>query len=171
MDAQELFLGALARTDGDLKRAVEGLSRDELMAQPAGPRSNPIGWLLWHLSRGQDNIGSRAVGKPTVWASQKWYEKFGLEEAPAPFTPDTVNTFDPKDLDTITGFYDAVYASTQEWAKALKEADFEREAPPANPNQPPRKVKELLAIILNDNIQHIGQIAYLRGMIREQGWY
>ena len=171
MDVQELFLDSLAKADGDLRRAVDGLTRDELMAQPAGPRSNPIGWLLWHLTRAQDNLGSRAAGKATVWASQKWYEKLGMEETPASFTPDTVNTFDPKSLDTIMGFYDAVYASTQEWAKALKEADFDRESPAANPSQPSRTVRELLAIIVNDNVQHIGQVAFLRGMVREQGWY
>ena len=171
MDVQELFLDSLAKADGDLRRAVDGLSRDELTAQPAGPKSNPIGWLLWHLTRAQDNLGSRATGKATVWASQKWYERLGMEETPANFTPDTVNTFDPKGLDIIMGFYDSVYASTQEWAKALKPADFGRETQAANPSQPSRTVRELLAIIVNDNVQHIGQIAFLRGMLREQGWY
>ena len=32
-------------------------------------------------------------------------------------------------------------------------------------------IAQALALILGDNIQHIGQIAYLRGLIKEQGWY
>ncbi len=27
------------------------------------------------------------------------------------------------------------------------------------------------AMILNDNIQHVGQVAYFRGVLREQGWF
>ena len=56
-------------------------------------------------------------------------------------------------------------------AKVLTDADFDRDCPGANPNQPSRTVRELLAIIVNDNVQHIGQIAFLRGMVRGQGWY
>ena len=172
MDAKEMFLLALARTDMDLRKTLEGLTSDDLINQAAGPKSNPAGWLLWHLTMAQDNIGARISGEERIWVTGSWHDKFGLPVSPQPYTPDTVKEFDPNGLTTLMEFYDAVYARTQEWASQLIEEDFEREIPaPPNSTQPPRKVKELLAIILNDNIQHIGQIAYLRGMIHEQGWY
>ena len=32
-------------------------------------------------------------------------------------------------------------------------------------------VSEILAMVTSDTLQHIGQIAYLRGILRDQGWY
>ena len=51
MNAAQLYLETIRRSDADLKRALEELSTQELRKQPAGPGRNPIGWLLWHLTR------------------------------------------------------------------------------------------------------------------------
>ena len=46
--------------------ALEGLTDEDLLKQPH-PDCNPLGWLLLHQSRTEDNILSRFSGKPTIW--------------------------------------------------------------------------------------------------------
>ena len=54
IQAVEIAKAVLDRNEAILLRALEGLTVDELQVQ-VGPASNPIGWLMWHLSRVQDN--------------------------------------------------------------------------------------------------------------------
>ncbi len=61
-----------------LTRALEGLTFEQLKRQPAGPESNPIGWLAFHLIRVHDINFSHLLKKDTVWSAEKWYEKFGV---------------------------------------------------------------------------------------------
>lgn len=171
MNAAELYLDTIGRSDDALKRAVEGLTTEELRAQPAGPGSNPIGWLIWHLARSRDNITANLAGTEAVWDSQGWAAKFGMEGDIPRFMPDNVNTFDPKSFETIMGYFDTVAAKTAEIVRGLSEQDLDRLVQPMIEGRPAMPVASRLAVILNDNIQHIGQIAYLRGLIRDQGWF
>ncbi|MDA1215963.1 MAG: DinB family protein [Chloroflexi bacterium] len=171
MDTGTFFLNALGRADGTLKRALEGLTREELMQQPAGPGSNPIGWLAWHLTRVQDGYGSRIAGVEQVWRTQKWYEKFGLEETPPSYKPETVGTFDPISAELLLEYYEMVKTATVGYIASLSAEDWERQLPQIDPSRPPQTVADGVAIITSDNIQHIGQIAYVRGLIKGQGWY
>jgi len=171
MDNGALFLNALGRADGTLKRALEGLTREELMQQPAGPESNPIGWLAWHLTRVQDGYGSRIAGAEQVWRSQKWYEKFGLEETPPSYKPETVGSFDPISAELLLAYYEAVKVATVSHIASLSPQSWERHLPQTDPPRPPQTVADGVAIITSDNVQHIGQIAYVRGLSKGEGWY
>ena len=66
MNAAELYLDAMGRADGTLRRSLEDLSLDELRAQPAGAGSNPIGWLVWHISRGRASPASGITGSDSA---------------------------------------------------------------------------------------------------------
>ncbi len=56
----------LELNDSIVQMALEGLTDEDLLKQPH-PDCNPIGWLLWHQARTEDNILSRFSGKPAVW--------------------------------------------------------------------------------------------------------
>lgn len=170
MNAAQLYLETMERADGTLKRAVEGLTVEELRRQVSGPGSNPISWLVWHLTRTRDSIVANFTGSKTLWETE-WAAKFGMDSTPPQYKPENVHTFDPKDLDTLMGYHQAVAQHTAEAVKKLSEADLERMVPPTVPGRPPASVAARLGVILNDNIQHIGQVAYLRGLLREQGWF
>ena len=171
MNAGELYLETIQRSDAALRRAVEGLTVEELRNQPAGPGSNPIGWLLWHLTRTRDSFITGMSGAPTIWDAEGWGKKFGMEGEPPRLTPENIHTFDPKDFDTLVGYFDAVAEKTAEVIKGLNDSDMDRMIESTAPGRPPRSVGSRLGIILDDNIQHIGQIAYLRGLIRGHGWF
>ena len=171
MNAVDLYFNALDRADGILRRALEGMTVDELRAQPAGEGSNPIGWMVWHMTFVRDYITAGVTGEPYLWETDGWAERFGMEARPPRFTPENVDTFDPKDLETLIAYFEAVAEKTAAFVRGLTPEDLDRLLPPASPDRPPQSVGSRLGAILNDNIQHVGQIAYLRGVIREQGWF
>lgn len=169
MDSAQLYLETITRADETLKRALDGLTADDLRRQVAGPDSNPIGWLVWHLTRTRDTITANFSGTPTLWESA-WATRFEMDPSPPRFEPQNVHTFDPKDMDTLMGYYNAVAQHSAELVRKLTDEDLERMVQPTAPGRPPMSVSSRLSVILNDNIQHIGQVAYLRGLLREQGW-
>ena len=171
MEASEFFLTALSRSEDTLKRALDGLSPEDLRAQPAGSGSNPIGWLTMHLTRVQDGVLSRAQGRGNEWDEGGWGDRFGIHGEVPQWSPENVHTFDPKDAETLMAYWTAVRARTDQYVGGLKAADLDRELPPARPGAPQMTVAQALALVLGDNVQHIGQIAYLRGLVKEQGWY
>ena len=171
MSTTNLYADALRRSDADLRRALSELSTEDLRAQPAGKESNPIGWLVWHLTRTRDNISSSIVGASSVWESDNWAARFGMDNEIPRFGPADVHLFDPKDLGSLTAYFDAVAEKSLEVVEGLTDADMSRMVESTLPGRPAQPVISRLAVILNDNIQHIGQVAYLRGLIREQGWY
>ncbi len=170
MNAPELYLDAINRADAVLRRALADLSDNDLRSQPAGAQSNPIGWLVWHLARTRDTIVAGISGQPTIWESDGWSAAFGIHGDAPRFMPENVHMFDPKSAQTIIGYFEAVVHKTAAIIQQLAPHDLERLVPSTVAGRPPQTVGARLSVILNDNIQHIGQIAYLRGVIRGQGW-
>lgn len=171
MSTTDLYAVAIRRSDTDLRRALDDLSTGELRHQPAGPGSNPIGWLVWHLTRTRDNISASIVGEATVWESAGWDVKFGLKDEFPQLTPADIHLFDPRDLATLLGYFEAVALKSLSIIEGLAEADMDRMVESTIPGRPAQPITSRLAVILNDNIQHVGQVAYLRGLIRGHGWY
>ena len=171
MNAADFFITALSRAETTLRRSLDGLDPADLRAQPAGDGSNPIGWLVMHLTRVQDNILSRVQGKETVWNEDGWAAKFGVSDDSVQWTPDNVHTFDPQSVETLLSFYEAVRERTAAFAASLSETDLDVERSGLRPGAPPMTLGTILALILGDNIQHVGQIAFLRGLLKGQGWF
>ena len=171
MSSADLYINAIGRSDADLKRALDSLTTEELRKQFAGAGSNPIGWLVWHLTRTRDNIVANISGEKSIWEVGGWGKRFGMDGELPRFAPDTVHLFDPKDFETLVGYFDAVAEQTGKVVAGLTEEDMERLIESNTPGRPAQAVSARLGVILNDNIQHIGQVAFLRGLIRDQGWY
>ena len=170
MNAAQLYLDAMGRADVTLRRALEDLSLDELRAQPAGAGSNPIGWLVWHISRGRASLASGITGTDSVWETGGWAARFGMEGEVPRFVPEDVHTFDPKSPETLMGFFSEAAEKAYGAVRGLSDEDIEREVP-TRPGRPPAPISSRLALGLFEDIQQIGQVAYLRGLIREQGWF
>ncbi len=171
MNAAELYLDTLNRCDSVLRRALEELTMEDLREQPAGEGSNPIGWLVWHLARARDSLIAMVSGQPTVWESGGWGAKFGIDGDVPRFMPENVHTFDPKDLETLMGYFEDVAKETAAVVEKLTPDDLERLVPSPVAGRPPQTVGSRLSLVLTDNVQHIGQVAYLRGILRGQGWF
>ncbi len=167
MEATELAIAAFKRSYGVLERAADGLSDEQFYHLPT-PDSNSIAWLVWHLSRWKDNNAARISGQPTVWEGQGWAGKFGMdiEATGLGDTPEQVAAFRPE-RELVFGYAEAAQSTALERIAELSPADLERDV---DTPWGARSAGLLLTATLNDSIQHIGQIAYLRGMLTGRGW-
>ena len=163
----------LDRNEAILFEALDGLDAEELHRQP-GPDSNPIGWLMWHLTRVQDNHLSAMEGTEHLWVSGRWYERFGRSDDASDrgrgHTSEEVREFRSPGVDVLLAYYEAVRGRTDAFLDALSAKDLGRPVRNlAGDGTVPMRVRLEMTVV--DNIQHSGQIAYLRGLLKGKGWF
>jgi hypothetical protein len=165
----DLFL----RISQELERVLEGLTVDDLNQQPRHD-CNSIGWLAWHLTRSHDRNMSEIAGMEQLWIKDKWYLKFdrasdpsetgvhhSLEEAAAFRSPDST---------TVLEYHRAVVERIKDYINSsLSEIELEREShsPTLGTTRP---VQARLVAVINEGFQHVGQAAYVRGLLNGRGW-
>jgi len=173
MKWQQLVTNIFLRISQELEMILDGLTVDELNKQPA-PDANTIGWLVWHLTRGQDRGLGDAMGEEQLWIKDKWYARFNRAPDPADtgfrHGPKDVAAFRSPDGKTLLEYHRAVLERSRRYLeKELAEADLEREVErPTLAMVLP--VHVLIVGAINDGLQHVGQAAYVRGLIKGQGW-
>ena len=77
MDVNDLLVDAFGRIRDATHGAVEGASLDVLTYRP-DPDANCIAWLVWHLTRIQDDHVAGVAGTEQRWVAGGWAERFGL---------------------------------------------------------------------------------------------
>lgn len=149
--------------------AVDGLSPQQLVWRP-DPRSNSIAWLVWHLTRVQDDHVSEIADRPQTW-DDGWPERFGLpagaRDTGYGHTPDQVAAIRPSGPDVLTAYHDAVCEQTRAWLESATPEDFDRIIDERW--DPPVTVGVRLFSVTSDCLQHVGQAAYLRGLVQRAG--
>ena len=167
--AVDLLTDAFGRIREAVHEAVDGLTTDELAFRP-DPRANSIGWLVWHLTRIQDDHIAGAAETEQLWTSEGWVDRFGLPLPPADHgyghTADQVATVQVKSGELLTAYHDAVYEKTIRYVRHLTDADFDRVVDKAW--DPPVTLGVRLVSVISDDLQHAGQAAYLRGFLLPQ---
>lgn len=170
MEFQQLLVAIFERISQTLEKALDGLTQDDLHYLPK-PGSNSIAWLAWHLTRAQDATISSIMNKEHCWIIEKWYSKFDREPNPTDSgygdSSEDVSNFKSPDSKILLDYHHAVLKQTKEYISKLTTAELGRKID--NPRSP--LVGLRIAAITNDNLQHVGQIAYLCGMIKGKGWY
>ncbi len=89
MTSIDLLVDAFERVRDAVHPAVNGLSLEELTFRPDS-ESNSIAWLVWHLTRIQDDHVAGLDGDEQVWTGGGWAARFGLPLTPR--TPATATT-------------------------------------------------------------------------------
>lgn len=167
--ASALLLDSFERVQKLLASVVDGLTPEELLWQPE-QEANPIGWLLWHLSRVQDDHISELVGSEQVWSTGGWEERFALPypTSDVGFGQDaaTVGQFTVTNPTWLTGYYDEVHERTKQTLQQLRDEDFDRVIDDSY--DPPVTIASRLVSVVNDVTQHMGQAAYIRGLVERR---
>jgi len=167
VDVSELLLDGYGRLPALVRSAVDGLTADQLRWAP-GAGSNPIGWLVWHLTRIQDHHVSELLGADQVWVTGGWAERFGLEPDPHNtgygHGPEHLDTVRPESPDALVDYYAAVAARTDDLLRSLKPEDLDRIVD--RRWDPPVTLGVRLVSILGDDLEHVGQAAYVRGLLK-----
>lgn len=168
MTSAELLTDAFDRIHGAVHRAVDGLTSEQL-AYRADDRANSIAWLVWHLTRIQDDHVADVAGLPQVWIEQDWLRRFGL-----PF-PATDHGYGHGSEDVaavraeaglLLGYHDAVYEQTVRYVSSLADADLPRMVDESW--DPPVTLAVRLVSVVSDNLQHAGQAAFVRGLVERR---
>lgn len=166
MNSAELLTDAFGRIKEVVHGAVAGLTPDEL-AERIDPDANSVAWLVWHLTRIQDDHLADASGGEQVWTSGGWADRFGL---PLPdgatgygHGPDEVAAVRVKSARVLTGYHDAVHARTVDHVRGLRGTALNRVVDEGW--DPPVTLGVRLISVISDDLQHAGQAALLRGML------
>ncbi len=150
-----------------LKRALDGVSEDELHWRPA-LESNTIDWMVWHMARVEDNwVNVRMRESESIWDRDGWAERTGVDEPSNGFgqTAEEIRAIPPFDVPLVMEYYEAVRAGTREYfANEMQEADLAKEV--MHPRYDPVNYAWILGHLLCEEAEHLGQIEYLRGMMR-----
>jgi uncharacterized damage-inducible protein DinB len=163
----DLLVDAFERVRDTVHAALDGADADAL-AYRVDPEANSIGWLVWHLSRVQDDHIADAAGREQVWLAQGWRERFGLpfpaEAIGYGQSSEEVGDVQVDSPDLLRDYYDAVHAVTVEYVSGLADADLDQVVDAAW--DPPVTLAVRLVSVINDCIQHAGQAAFVRGIVR-----
>ncbi|MEV0371241.1 DUF664 domain-containing protein [Streptomyces sp. NPDC050636] len=163
----DLLVDAFGRVREAVEEAVTGLGPDEL-ATRLDDETNSIGWLVWHLTRIQDDHIAGVAGTEQIWTSQDWSERFGL-----PFPDDDTgyghsaeDVAAVRDLSAqlLTGYHEAVHDHTVQYLAGVQDADLEGIVDRAW--TPPITLGVRLVSVIADDLQHAGQAAFVRGVLR-----
>ncbi|MGC4748230.1 mycothiol transferase [Micromonospora sp. DT201] len=166
MDVSDLLTETYDRLPDLVRAAVDGLDPEQLRWAP-GPGANSIGWLVWHLTRIQDHHVADLLDTEQVWVSGDWAGRFGLTADPDDtgynHSPEQVAGVRPESAKALIDYYGAVASRTGSFLAGLRPADLDRVVDEAW--DPPVTLGVRLVSVAEDDLQHVGQAAYVRGLI------
>jgi hypothetical protein len=166
VDTNALLLDLYGRVPPLAREAVEGLPPERLIAQ-AAPGTNPIAWLVWHLTRIQDTYLAEFLGIDLVWVGDDWATGFGLEPDPMNHgyghSEDQVLAVRPESTQSLLGYLDAVDERMRAYLADLTAGALDRVVDDGY--DPPVTLGVRLISIADDALQHVGQAAYVRGIL------
>jgi uncharacterized damage-inducible protein DinB len=164
----DILADAYGRVAEEVHATVEGLSEEQLCWRPS-KRANSIAWLIWHLTRIQDDHLAGLRGATQCWRKEGWAKRFdlpfGVEATGYGQTAHEVAMVRvPADL--LLGYFDAVNAETIAFLQKLTPEEYEKVVDASW--DPPVTMGVRLVSVLSDCLQHVGQAAYVRGLLQER---
>jgi uncharacterized damage-inducible protein DinB len=172
MTVAGLLTDAFERIQESVADAVEGLDADQLAAR-LDADANPVSWLLWHLSRVQDDHLAAAFSVPEAWSAASWAARLGLpgksREIGYGHTSAQVAATSaamcrmPSPGKLLVEYHAAVHEQTLSLVSGLTDAGLERVVDVRW--TPPVTLGVRLVSVINDATQHVGQALYVRGIL------
>lgn len=166
MDVTDLLDDALSRLPDLVRGAVADLEDADLAWSPA-PGANPIGWLVWHLTRVQDAQIAPLVDAEQLWTRDGWVDRFGVPDGANDhgygWSSDQVAGFEVGSARVLLDHLDAVNARCRDLVAGLSADDLDRVIDDSY--DPPVTVGARLISVIDDAAQHAGQVGYVRGLL------
>jgi len=168
VNSSELLLDAFGRIPDLVHGVLDGMTRDQLTFR-LDPQANSIAWLVWHLTRIEDDHVAAIARRPQVWTSAGWAERWGL-----PFDhADTGYGHRAAQVAAVTGdaamlrgYFDAVHEMTTRFARAVTDSDLDRVVDERW--DPPVTVGVRLVSVAGHNFEQAGQAAFVRGILERK---
>lgn len=168
MSSTDLLVDAFGRIREAVHAAVDGLSREDL-AYRVDDEANSIAWLVWHLTRIQDDHVAGVAGTEQLWTAGGWADRFGLpfdrmEHGYGQSSKEVAAV--QADAELLTAYHDAVYEHTIRFVKGLTDADLPRIVDTRW--DPPVTLAVRFVSVISDDLQHAGQAAFVRGIVERR---
>lgn len=167
--ANALLVDAFGRVREGVHDVVEGLTRAQLTYR-LDSRANTVAWLVWHLTRIQDDHVAALAATDQVWLRDGWVDRFGL-----PFdrrahgyghrSEDVAAVDVPPEL--LLGYHDAVHQQTVSYLEGLRPELYD-EVVDDSWDPPVTRAVRLVSVV-DDDLQHVGQAAFVRGILQRRG--
>ena len=172
MTSAGLITDAFGRIRETVTDTLYGLTTEQLTYR-IDADANPVSWLVWHITRVQDDHVAAAFGLPQVWSSEGWARRLGL---PAQMmdhgyghTPGQVaSVAAATSASGLLGeYHEATYAQSVALVSEVSDADLDRVVDTRW--TPPVTLGVRLVSVLDDDMQHVGQAAFVRGIMLRRG--
>src|SRR3984957_3921287 len=115
MNSRDVLLETFGRIGGIVRSSDPDLTPEQL-AWRVDSEANSIAWLVWHLTRIQDDHIAAVAGTEQVWISDGWFGRFELpldaEATGYGHDSDDVAAVRVESADLLRGYYDAVHERT-----------------------------------------------------------
>ncbi|MGA8246858.1 MAG: DUF664 domain-containing protein [Nocardioides sp.] len=168
MNVSELLIDSLGRAHEEVPPILDGLSVDDLAWRPDNG-ANSVAWLIWHLTRIEDDHVCDAAGTEQAWTAEGWADRFGLPLAVGEHgyghSPEQVAQV-RVGADLLAGYLATVGERTASYLANLQPDDLERVVDTRW--DPPVTLGVRLVSVVNEVNQHVGQAAYLRGLLERR---
>jgi uncharacterized damage-inducible protein DinB len=167
MTPAEIFTDQFERIHDLFADVLDGLSSDQAHLRPDSATEgggNSIVWLLWHAARIQDDHVSGLSGGDQAWGS--WRERFDLPlddwDTGYGHTPEQVGSVRVEDPTLLVQYQDAVHQLTLAYLESVDESELDRVVD--EDWTPPVTAGVRLVSVVGDELQHLGQAAYVKGL-------
>ncbi len=169
MEISDILIDAFGRIRGTVHQAADGLDAAGLAYRPDAD-ANSIAWLVWHLTRIQDDHVAELTERVQVWHDGPWVEQLGftgdLHDTGYGHTSEEVAAIRPDSADPLLAYHDAVADRSIEYSATITPDELDRIIDRSW--DPPVTVGVRLVSVINDCMQHAGQASYVRGMFERQ---
>ncbi|WNF25430.1 DUF664 domain-containing protein [Streptomyces sp. C11-1] len=166
MNSAGMLAEAFGRVREVVHAAAEGLPPDDLNAR-LDEEANSIAWLIWHLTRIQDDHIADAAGTEQVWLTEGWADRFDLpfDETATGYghSGDEVAAVRVYSAAPLLGYYDAVHERTLDFVAGLNGHALDRIVDETW--SPPVTLGVRLISVIAEDLQHAGQAAFVRGVL------
>lgn len=165
MTSADVLIDGFDRVRETVHEAVDGLKPDDL-AFRLDEEANSIAWLIWHLTRIQDDHIADVAGLEQVWTAKDWVGRFGLplDRMDHGYGHDSSEVAVVRvSGELLTGYHDEVYQQTVDYVRGLTDADLPRIVDTRW--DPPVTLGVRLVSVISDDLQHAGQAAFVRGIL------
>jgi hypothetical protein len=169
MEIRDVLADAFNRVEETVERTLDGLDHAALVYRPDSD-ANSIAWLVWHLTRVQDDHVSEIADTEQAYVSEGWADRLGMEADVADtgwgHTSEQVGGVRPDRAQDLMGYLSSVTRHTSSYLQTVNAHELERIID--RRWDPPVTVGVRLVSVVDDCIQHAGQAAYVRGLFERR---
>ena len=168
METRDLLIDGFGRVRRVVHDVLGGLGAE--LAYRPDRDANSIAWLVWHLTRIEDDhvsdlAGREQCGPPPAGTSAATFRS----TRPATgygFSSDDVAAVRVDPPDILLGYHDEVHADAVRYLERVDAAELDRVVDTSW--DPPVTAGVRIVSVIDDMLQHAGQAAYVRGLIERR---